>query len=50
MRLNGGINVEELRAICEDAYRTVAPRRLIMLLDGIDHLEVGHRGRGKGDL
>ena len=33
MRLDGRINREELKAICEEVFRTVAPRRLVAALD-----------------
>lgn len=34
-RLDGTVDGEELRAICEDAYRTVAPKKLVALLDAL---------------
>ena len=33
VRLDSGIDWDDLDAICEDAYRVVAPRRLVELLD-----------------
>lgn len=33
VRLDGGIGREEVEDLCEDAYRTVAPRRLLTELD-----------------
>jgi hypothetical protein len=33
VRLDVGIEVEELAAICEEAYRVIAPRRLVQALD-----------------
>lgn len=33
MRLDGGVDWDEVQAMCEDAYRTVAPRRLVARLD-----------------
>lgn len=32
VRLDGAVDWEEVRAVCADAYRTVAPQRLIRLL------------------
>jgi hypothetical protein len=32
LRLDGRVDWHEVEAICEDAYRTVAPRRLIVLM------------------
>ena len=34
VRLDGELDWDELQAICEDAYRTIAPPRLAALLDG----------------
>jgi len=34
VRLDGALEAEELEAICQEAYRTVAPRKLIAQLDG----------------
>ena len=33
VRLDGDVDWDQLEAICEDAYRTVAPKRLIARLD-----------------
>jgi len=33
VRLDAGIDADELAAICEEAYRVVAPRRLVEALD-----------------
>ena len=33
VRLDAGIDTDELAAICEEAYRVVAPRRLVDALD-----------------
>ena len=33
MRLDGPVDDDELRAVCEEAYRTVAPARLLAALD-----------------
>jgi hypothetical protein len=33
VRLDGRIDWEELAAICEEAFRTVAPKRLVAALD-----------------
>jgi hypothetical protein len=33
MRLDGRVDWDEVQAICEDAYRTVAPNRLVARLD-----------------
>jgi hypothetical protein len=33
VRLDGDVDWDELEAICEDAYRTVAPRKLVAALD-----------------
>lgn len=33
VRLDAGLDWDDLDAICEDAYRTVAPRRLVDLLE-----------------
>jgi hypothetical protein len=33
VRLDIGVDWDEIDSICEDAYRTVAPRRLVDLLD-----------------
>ena len=32
MRLDGRVDWEEIEAVCEDAYRTVAPKRLVASL------------------
>jgi hypothetical protein len=34
VRLDGAVDWSELEALCEDAYRAVAPRRLLAVLDG----------------
>ena len=34
VRLDGGIGWEEVEDLCEDAYRAVAPQRLVTELDG----------------
>jgi hypothetical protein len=34
VRLDVDLDWQEIAAICEDAYRTVAPRTLVALLDG----------------
>lgn len=34
VRLDGRVDWNELEAICQDAYRTVAPKKLLALLDG----------------
>jgi hypothetical protein len=36
VRLDGRVDWGEVAAVCADAYRTVAPRRLIAELDGVD--------------
>jgi hypothetical protein len=36
VRLDAGVDWDELDGICEDAYRTVAPRKLVELLDDSD--------------
>lgn len=36
VRLDGDVDWDEVAELCEDAYRVVAPRRLIAILDG-DH-------------
>jgi hypothetical protein len=33
VRLGGAVDWEEVAMLCEDAYRTVAPRRLVLELD-----------------
>src|SRR4051794_11290364 len=33
VRLDGAVDQTELAAICEDAYRTVAPKKLVAALD-----------------
>jgi hypothetical protein len=33
VRLDAGFDGDELAAICEEAYRVIAPRRLVALLD-----------------
>jgi hypothetical protein len=33
VRLDGDVDWDELAAICTDAYRTVAPKKLVALLD-----------------
>ena len=33
MRLDGQVDWHEVEAICEDAYRTIAPKRLLAALD-----------------
>jgi hypothetical protein len=33
VRLDGDVDWDEVEAICEDAYRTVAPRKLVAALD-----------------
>ncbi len=33
VRLDTGVDADELAAICEEAYRVVAPRRLVAALD-----------------
>jgi hypothetical protein len=33
VRLDAGVDEDELEVICEDAFRTVAPRRLLAALD-----------------
>lgn len=35
VRLDREVTLEELEALCEQAYRTVAPRRLVELLDTV---------------
>jgi hypothetical protein len=34
-RLDGRVDWDEIAGICEDAYRSVAPKRLIAVLDGM---------------
>jgi hypothetical protein len=34
VRLDGRVDWGELEAICQDAYRTVAPKKLLALFDG----------------
>ena len=36
VRLDIGLDWDEISAICADAYRTVAPRRLTAMLDAVD--------------
>ena len=36
VRLDRAVDWDELAAICKDAYRTVAPRKLLAALDGSD--------------
>jgi predicted DNA-binding protein (MmcQ/YjbR family) len=33
VRLDGAVDWDELAGLCEDAYRQVAPKRLLALLD-----------------
>jgi hypothetical protein len=33
VRLDGRVDWAQMEAICEDAYRTVAPKKLLALLD-----------------
>jgi hypothetical protein len=33
VRLDAGLEEDELQALCEDAFRTVAPRKLVAALD-----------------
>jgi hypothetical protein len=33
VRLDGDVDWDELTAVCVDAYRTVAPKKLVALLD-----------------
>jgi hypothetical protein len=33
-RLDGRVDWQDIAAVCEDAYRTVAPKRLIAVLEG----------------
>ena len=33
VRLDGDVDWEEIQAVCEEAYRTVAPKRLLDALD-----------------
>jgi hypothetical protein len=35
VRLDGGVDWGIIAELCEDAYRTVAPRRLLLQLDGL---------------
>ena len=35
VRLDGKVDWAEVTALCEDAYRTVAPRRLVARLDAV---------------
>ena len=34
VRLDGDVDWDEISELCEDAYRTIAPKRLVRLLDG----------------
>lgn len=34
LRLDGDVDWDEVASVCEEAYRTVAPRRLLTELDG----------------
>ena len=34
LRLDGGVDWGEVEEVCEDAYRAVAPKRLVALLEG----------------
>jgi hypothetical protein len=36
VRLDGDLNWDEIATVCEDAYRAVAPKPLVALLDGPD--------------
>jgi hypothetical protein len=36
VRLDGQVDWEELAVVCRDAYRVVAPRKLIAALDNAD--------------
>jgi hypothetical protein len=36
VRLDGDVDWDELAVICADAYRAVAPKRLVALLDDRD--------------
>jgi hypothetical protein len=35
MRLDVRLNWDDLEAICEDAFRTVAPKKLVAVLDAM---------------
>jgi hypothetical protein len=37
VRLDGAVDWNEVAAICEEAFRTVAPKRLIATLDASEH-------------
>ena len=34
VRLDGDVDWDEISELCQDAYRTIAPKRLVTLLDG----------------
>lgn len=34
VRLDGDVDWDEVAELCEEAYRTVAPKRLVVVLDG----------------
>ena len=34
LRLDGDVDWDEVAELCEDAYRTIAPKRLVAILDG----------------
>ena len=36
VRLDAGIDWDEISIICEEAFRTVAPRKLVAMLDRLD--------------
>jgi hypothetical protein len=38
VRLDRGVDWDELAEVCEEAYRVIAPKRLIALLDGPEAL------------
>jgi hypothetical protein len=39
VRLDGEVDWDEIAAICEDAYRTVAPAKLVARFDATEHDE-----------
>lgn len=45
VRMDGDIDWKEIAGLCEDAYRQVAPTRLLSLLEGGDRPAVSERSR-----
>lgn len=48
LRLDREVDWDEIEVICEDAYRTVAPRRLVRLLDAATSRRSGRSPRPAG--